>query len=106
MYAAADYSATNTVPYFHDRVTDDNSRDSFVIRRQTITCGTNVIEPVGYVHVTVTIRTAPEAEEILARPKPPWHQSHAKYEPLCRDVVPSWKVKWRLKQQRPRDGLR
>lgn len=106
MYAAADYSASNTVPYYHDRVTDDNSHDSFVIRRQTITCGTNVVEAVGYGRITITIRTNPEAEEILSRPKPPWHQAHAKYEPLCRDVVPSWKVKWRLKQQRPRDGLR
>lgn len=106
MYAAADYSSTNTVPYYHDRVTDDNSRDTYVIRRQAITCGTNVIEPVGFITVTITVGAEGQAEVDFSRPRPPWHQAHAKYEPLCRDVVPSWKVKWRLKQQRPRDGLR
>ena len=106
MYAAAAYSATNTIPDYRDRVTDDTSCDTFIIRRQTITSGTTATGPVGRVTVTISTRVQPDAEEILSRPRPPWHQAHAKYEPVCRDVVPSWKVKWRLTQQRPRDGLR
>lgn len=105
MYSTPNYVATPTAHY-SDRVTADKSCDSYVVRRQSVTCGTNVVTPVGQITVTIVSDGARAAEEVFLKPRPPWHQPEAKYDPPCRDVVPSWKVKWRLKQQRPRDGLR
>lgn len=56
--------------------------------------------------VRVAIPDVPDVDELLSEPPPFWRRAHAEYEPSCRGTVPQWKVKWRLKQQRPRDGLR
>lgn len=101
MYSATDYPA----PYHRYIVTGDNSSTAIVnpLVRVRFTSSGNMP-----VRVEITIRTGPaeSAEEAAAKPRPPWHQAHAKYEPRCRDLVPVWKAKRRIEQQRPRDGLR
>lgn len=46
-----------------------------------------------------------DVEEIISE-RPPWHQAHAKYAPTVKAVVPVWKQRQMLRQQRPRDGLK
>lgn len=66
-------------------ITDDNAVSYPVIIRQSI---------------SVTVET-PEFYE-----KPRWKpEQMVKYAPAVREIVRPWQSKWRLKQQRPRDGL-
>src|SRR4029077_17064786 len=37
---------------------------------------------------------------------PPWHKDHAMYTPKVKPLVPVWKQRQILRQQRPRDGLK
>lgn len=64
------------------------------------------VRTAGNVTVRVSIPDVVDTEELLSEPYPPWHRAHARYTPRVKPVVPVWKQRQVLKQQRPRDGLR
>lgn len=82
--ASTDLVTTTTYRVEAD-ITDDNAVSYPVVIRQTI---------------TITVE-APEFDE-----KPRWKpEQRVKYAPAVREILKPWQAKWRLKQQRPRDGL-
>lgn len=58
--------------------------------------------PIVYVSVPDVV----DVDELLSLPNPPWHKAHARYTPRVKELVPVWKQRQVMKQQRPRDGLR
>lgn len=78
-------AATSTVVHVETDITDDNAISYPVVIRQTITSMVDV----------------PEFDE-----KPRWRpEQHIKYARPIREIRNPWQAKWRLRQQRPRDGL-
>jgi hypothetical protein len=80
-------TADSTIPTHRIKVTSDNRITGY---------------PITIRHeVTVTV-AAPEIEE----PKPrPIAIQKLPFRPPLREIVAPWQAKWRLTQQRPRDGL-
>lgn len=82
---------------------------SITARVSTTTATNEVCGPnSNVIQVTVT-RTAEEVIEDLGfdedlKPEP--KRKKETYRPVVRPINEGWKAKWRLTQQRPRDGLR
>lgn len=53
--------------------------------------------------VSVTVVVSPELPPAA---DPPWYAPYAAYRPGPRQLPKPWMSKWRLVQQRPRDGIR
>jgi hypothetical protein len=84
-YATTTNLATPTVVRVEADITGDSAVSYPVVIRQ---------------YVTFTVE-APELDE-----KPRWRpERHIKYAQPLREIARPWQAKWRLKQQRPRDGL-
>ena len=110
VYANAYHQYTNTcVGSTID--TDGNCASCHTVKitARTSTSATNEVcaSNSNVIEVTV-IRSGKEILEDLGfdeRPDPP-PTKPAVYKPVVRAINDSWKAKWRLTQQRPRDGLR
>lgn len=76
---------TSTTFRVETDITNDNAVSYPIVIRQTVT-------------ITVDV---PEFDE-----KPRWKpEQRVKYASPVREITKPWQAKWRLKQQRPRDGL-
>lgn len=56
--------------------------------------------------IRVQVDVKGEEFELKRDPDPPWQRDHAMYTPAVKPVVPVWKQRQIMRQQRPRDGLK
>lgn len=109
MYAPSAYTTTPTVPYqvVSEPVTGEDTLRSIVIIKQAVrTTSTNELtQEVHHFKVTVDLSKVVDFDDEVSFP-PPRKPRQSGVKTPFREIVEPWRAKWRLKQQRPRDGLR
>lgn len=110
MYSAAAYAISPTIPPYHSVTEPVTGEDSnvFIAKFSTRTTTTNEVTTLEH-HVTISIDLS-EVIDFDLRDDSYFPIPSRKRKPVVknvlREIASPWQAKWRLTQQRPRDGLR
>lgn len=103
MYAESNYSPTraNASPTYDIVQVPATANSTVLTVKIEITDNNSVIYP-NTIHKEITV-VLPPPEPRERKPKP---IRKPVFQPPVREIAAPWQAKWRLTQQRPRDGLR
>lgn len=100
MYCPTNYSVVTADTHYQVIGTPATGASTVPVEKFKVTADNAVSYPILIKQQFTVVLGAPESEEPRPRPvRKPFFQ------PSVREIVAPWQAKWRLRQQRPRDGL-